>query len=174
MRSGRGDGHLRPPGSPIRKSSDHSLVADSPRLIAGSNVLHRLLMPRHPPCALSSLTNHYRHTSKKKMLASTVQFSRYGRAKAARPLAGGPAPGRSRRPQASRPSRRKNGRPCPQTPNSVLTRLPREEARSAPGPRGGQGVLAATSAAARLIASAPLGSMSTRPRARRPMMLSAP
>jgi hypothetical protein len=55
MRSGRGDGHLRPPGFPIRKSSDHSLVADSPRLIAGSNVLHRLLVPRHPPCALSNL-----------------------------------------------------------------------------------------------------------------------
>src|ERR1700743_606848 len=55
MRSGRGDGHLRPPGSPIRTPSDHSLVADSPRLIAGSSVLHRLLMPRHPPCALSNL-----------------------------------------------------------------------------------------------------------------------
>src|SRR5271167_4934903 len=57
MRSGGSDGHLRPPGFPIRKSSDHSLVADSPRLIAGSNVLHRLLVPRHPPCALSNLAN---------------------------------------------------------------------------------------------------------------------
>src|SRR5258707_14596393 len=57
MRSGRGDGHLRPPGFPIRTSSDHSLVADSPRLIAGSNVLHRLLVPRHPPCALHNLAN---------------------------------------------------------------------------------------------------------------------
>src|ERR1700749_2341058 len=56
MRSGRGDGHLRPPGFPIRTSSDHSLVADSSRLIAGSNVLHRLLVPRHPPCALINLT----------------------------------------------------------------------------------------------------------------------
>src|SRR5258708_5982384 len=55
MRSGRGDGQLRPPGFPIRTSSDHSLVADSPRLIAGSNVLHRLLVPRHPPCALKNL-----------------------------------------------------------------------------------------------------------------------
>ena len=42
-------------GFPIRKSPDRSLVADSPGLIAGSNVLHRLLMPRHPPCALSNL-----------------------------------------------------------------------------------------------------------------------
>src|ERR1700692_2612831 len=57
MRSGRSDGHLRPPGFPIRKSSDHSLVSDSPRLIAGSNVLHPLLVPSHPPCALSNLAN---------------------------------------------------------------------------------------------------------------------
>src|SRR6266567_9621058 len=65
MRSGRGDGQLRPPGFPIRTSSDHSLVADSPRLIAGSNVLHRLLVPRHPPCALKNLaTSHCRCTTK--------------------------------------------------------------------------------------------------------------
>src|SRR5262245_4226847 len=28
----------------------------SPKLIAANHVLHRLLAPRHPPCALSSLT----------------------------------------------------------------------------------------------------------------------
>src|SRR5215469_12528164 len=55
MCSGRGDGPLRPPGFPIRKSPDLSLVADSPGLIAGSNVLLRLLVPRHPPCALINL-----------------------------------------------------------------------------------------------------------------------
>src|SRR5947207_3547548 len=55
MCSGRDDGQLRPPGFPIRKSPDHSLVAGSPGLIAGSNVLHRLLVPRHPPCALINL-----------------------------------------------------------------------------------------------------------------------
>ena len=60
MCSGRGDGQLRPPGFPIRKSPDHSLVADSPGLIAGSNVLHRLLVPRHPPCALINLATTYR------------------------------------------------------------------------------------------------------------------
>ncbi len=59
------------PGFPIRKSSDHSLVDSSPRHIAASHVLHRLLVPRHPPCALNNLAT--------KMLASTVQFSRYGR-----------------------------------------------------------------------------------------------
>ena len=31
-------------------------VANSPRLIAGCHVFHRLLPPRHPPCALIHLT----------------------------------------------------------------------------------------------------------------------
>jgi hypothetical protein len=43
-------------GFPIRKSPDQCLVADFPGLIAGSNVLLRLLVPRHPPCALIILT----------------------------------------------------------------------------------------------------------------------
>src|SRR3978361_665222 len=42
-------------GSPIRKSSDQRSVDSSPRLIAASYVLHRLLVPRHPPCALKNL-----------------------------------------------------------------------------------------------------------------------
>lgn len=42
-------------GFPIRRSSDRSLFTSSPRLIAGYNVLLRLLVPRHPPIALSSL-----------------------------------------------------------------------------------------------------------------------
>jgi len=71
MCSGEGDRTLLLPGFPIRKSSDHSSVDSSPRLIAASYVLHRLLVPRHPPCALNNLAT--------KMLASTVQFSRYGR-----------------------------------------------------------------------------------------------
>jgi hypothetical protein len=55
MCSGRGDKPLRLPGFPIRTSPDQSLVADSPGLIAGSYVLLRLLVPRHPPCALINL-----------------------------------------------------------------------------------------------------------------------
>ena len=43
-------------GFPIRKSSDQSLFAGSPGLIAGYHALHRLLPPRHPPYALSRLT----------------------------------------------------------------------------------------------------------------------
>src|SRR3954468_23236978 len=72
MCSGMGDRTSLLPGFPIRKSSDQSSVGSSPRLIAAPYVLHRLLVPRHPPCALINLLT-------KKMLASTVQFSRYGR-----------------------------------------------------------------------------------------------
>jgi hypothetical protein len=39
----------------IRKSQDHSSVASSSGLIAGSNVLRRLSTPRHPPFALIDL-----------------------------------------------------------------------------------------------------------------------
>ncbi len=41
-------------GFPIRKSWSQRPVIDSTRLIADSHVLHRLLMPRHPPCALKN------------------------------------------------------------------------------------------------------------------------
>ena len=64
-------------GSPIRTPPDHSSVANSPGLIAGSNVLHRLLMPRHPPCALCSLPNtntqqkQQRHTLQKQTPTQT-------------------------------------------------------------------------------------------------------
>jgi len=60
-------------GFPIRRSPDRSSFTSSPGLIAGYNVLHRLLVPRHPPIALSSLL------CTTKMLASTVKFSTYGR-----------------------------------------------------------------------------------------------
>ncbi len=43
-------------GFPIRKSPDITPVCGSPKLIAACHVLHRLSLPRHPPCALSSLT----------------------------------------------------------------------------------------------------------------------
>ena len=43
-------------GSPIRKSTDIADICSSPWLIAACHVLLRLLMPRHSPCALSSLT----------------------------------------------------------------------------------------------------------------------
>jgi hypothetical protein len=42
-------------GCPIRRSQDQGSVTSSPGHFAGSNVLHRLSTPRHPPCALSHL-----------------------------------------------------------------------------------------------------------------------
>ena len=42
-------------GFPIQKSPDQSLFSTSPKLIAAFHVFHRLLTPRHPPFALSSL-----------------------------------------------------------------------------------------------------------------------
>ena len=36
--------------------SGSRLASSSPELIAGSHALHRLLLPRHPPSALSNLT----------------------------------------------------------------------------------------------------------------------
>ena len=55
MYSVPGDTTSLVPGFPIRTSSDHSSVDSSPRLIAASHVLHRLPVPRHPPCALKHL-----------------------------------------------------------------------------------------------------------------------
>src|SRR3990170_4721945 len=43
-------------GCPIRKSPGQSLLGGSPELIAACHVLHRLLTPGHPPCALIHLT----------------------------------------------------------------------------------------------------------------------
>src|ERR1700675_5099390 len=42
-------------GFPIRRSRGQRSVSTSPGLIAAAHVLHRLLAPRHPPCALSLL-----------------------------------------------------------------------------------------------------------------------
>ena len=41
---------------PHSEISGSTLICSSPKLIAACHVLHRLLMPRHSPCALSSLT----------------------------------------------------------------------------------------------------------------------
>ena len=43
-------------GFPHSEISGSMLICSSPKLIAAYHVLHRLLMPRHSPCALSSLT----------------------------------------------------------------------------------------------------------------------
>src|SRR5271169_1387406 len=43
-------------GFPIRESTGQRLFSASPWLIAAVHALHRLLVPRHPPCALTILT----------------------------------------------------------------------------------------------------------------------
>ena len=43
-------------GLPHSEISGSKLICSSPKLIAAYHVLHRLLMPRHSPCALCSLT----------------------------------------------------------------------------------------------------------------------
>ena len=43
-------------GFPHSEISGSKLICSSPKLIAACHVLHRLLMPRHSPCALISLT----------------------------------------------------------------------------------------------------------------------
>ena len=50
------DTALPVPGFPIRRSAGQRLFSASPRLIAAVHVLHRLLLPRHPPYALILLT----------------------------------------------------------------------------------------------------------------------
>ena len=49
-------------GFPHSDIPGSKLVCSSPRLIAAYHVLHRLLVPRHPPCALSSLTLEFTRT----------------------------------------------------------------------------------------------------------------
>ena len=59
MYSDAGDTTSLVPGFPIRKSSDPRSVDSSPRHIAASHVLHRLPVPRHPPCALKHLQHEF-------------------------------------------------------------------------------------------------------------------
>jgi hypothetical protein len=56
MYSVMSDWLLHQPGFPIRTSPDQSLLTAPRGLIVVRHVLLRLLVPRHPPCALSSLT----------------------------------------------------------------------------------------------------------------------
>jgi hypothetical protein len=55
MYSGRGNAAFATLGFPIRTSPAQRSVGNSPELFAATHVLLRLLAPRHPPHALSSL-----------------------------------------------------------------------------------------------------------------------
>src|SRR5215217_1856987 len=56
MYSACGNAALPALGFPIREPTDHRLFSAYPWLIAAVHALHRLLVPRHPPCALLILT----------------------------------------------------------------------------------------------------------------------
>ena len=109
------------------------MVDSSPRPIAASHVLHRLLVPRHPPFALGNLTT--------KMLASTVQFSNNGQ----------PHTHHRRHTAKPRQSRHKRGKNHPETTspptsggvlvpsglNRVFTARPSRTTRPSHHPQGG-------------------------------------
>ena len=63
----RGFSHSEIPGS--------KPACGSPRLIAACHVLHRRLLPRHPPCALSSLTTKFTQHTAASPLAFSSQLS---------------------------------------------------------------------------------------------------
>ena len=65
MYSVPGDTTSLVPGFPIRTSSDPRSVDSSPRHNAASHVLHRLPVPRHPPCALKHLQHKKPEKNKK-------------------------------------------------------------------------------------------------------------
>src|SRR3954449_4312410 len=140
MCSGAGHSNVLVGGSPIRTSSDQRSVDSSPRLIAASYVLHRLLVPRHPPCALKNLATQKNRTptpgrklmcgptqtlqkQSQKMLASTVQFSTYDQTPATRPRrTHNPA---RRGGTRCRPALHEiNGCPLPQDPTACLRPAP--------------------------------------------------
>ena len=72
-------------GFPIRTSSDQRSVGSSPRLIAASYVLHRPLMPRHPPCALKHLRHKKPIENKNQNCTSTTHRRKNQRPESRRP-----------------------------------------------------------------------------------------
>ena len=70
------------PGFPIRTSSDQRFIDNSPRLNAALHVLHRLSMPRHPPCALNNEhttnTNNNHHKSSS-LIHAGVNYTKHKR-----------------------------------------------------------------------------------------------
>jgi hypothetical protein len=74
MDSGGGTGPRRTGGLPHSGIPGSTLAYSSPRLIGVRPALHRLLAPRHPPCALTRFSS---ALSGKRTL-SRIQFSRCG------------------------------------------------------------------------------------------------
>jgi hypothetical protein len=94
MCSARDNAALPTLGFPIRASAGHWLFSASPRLIAAVHALHRLLVPRHPPCALTILTVIWVRALRLypviPVSLATVQFSRSAKRRSA--MYAGPGP----------------------------------------------------------------------------------
>ena len=137
MCSGAGDWTCLQPGFPIRKSSDHSLVIDSPRLIADSYVLLRFLVPRHPPCALKNLT-HYKD-ARVHCEVLKIQPAPHTRHRATSPrLEQGPRPEETSPTTATAPTANDQSQaaasPDPSGPNNVSGTAPHPPPRSTAAP----------------------------------------
>ena len=143
MCSGRRDEQLRPPGFPIRKSPDQSLVAGSPGLIAGSNVLLRLLVPRHPPCALSNLAT----TVDARVHCAVLKIRAVPAPLALRPGSSGPVE-----------VARRGGRSLRTQQRARPWRAPGPAFHAAPPQGGSAAVLAGRASRPGRVASAPLAS----------------
>jgi hypothetical protein len=81
MHSDAGDATRLAPGYPIRTPWDHRSVDNSPRTIAASHVLHRPLVPRHPPSALTNLPTYHdeQHTPQQHQQTPTTTTTRCSR-----------------------------------------------------------------------------------------------
>ena len=75
MNSGTGNTTSLVLGFPIRTSSDQRSVDSSPRHNAASHVLHRPLMPRHPPCALKHLQHKKPQSGSSALIQETQNYT---------------------------------------------------------------------------------------------------
>ena len=66
---------MTPVGLPHSEISGSTPACDSPKLFAANHVLHRLLTPRHSPCALSSLTTNLEKLVSASLLSSIVSIA---------------------------------------------------------------------------------------------------
>ena len=64
-----------PRGFPHSEISGSKPACGSPKLIAACHVLLRLLLPRHPPCALSSLTTKFTRYTREALSCQPSAFS---------------------------------------------------------------------------------------------------
>src|SRR6266436_4005038 len=67
---------MTPTGFPHSEISGSTLACNSPELFAANHVLHRLLTPRHSPCARSSLVTNLFGTLKGFQTSSSLRLAK--------------------------------------------------------------------------------------------------